>query len=170
VAEPNDPVCGPVSLTDVHDLSQFRCGEPVLDDWLRERALDNLFNLASKTYVVCPAGSARVVGYYALCVGQVLNREVTGAMRRNMPRHIPCVVLGRLAVDRDWQGRSLGTALLRDEILRASKAARNISARLVTVQAISPAAEDFYRRHGFVRMPVDTPSYAFDLKTLPPPG
>lgn len=166
MVEPNDPLSGPVSLTDVHDLSQFRCGEPVLDDWLRERALDNLSNLASKTYVVCPAGSSRVVGYYALCMRQVLNREATGAMRRNMPPYIPAVVLGRLAVDRDWQGRKLGAALLQDAILRASRAAREISARLVTVQAISPAAEDFYRRHGFVRMPVDTPSYAFDLTTL----
>lgn len=122
--------------------------------------------MASKTYVVCRAGTATVVGYYALCMGQIFNRETTGAVRRNMPRHIPAVVLARLAVDRERQGRGLGKGLLQDAIFRSARAAREISARLVIVHALSPAAEAFYSRHGFVRLPVETPTYAFDLLTL----
>jgi hypothetical protein len=38
-------------------------------------------------------------------MGQILNQEATGAMRRNMPRHIPAVLLGRLAIDPRWEGR-----------------------------------------------------------------
>ncbi|MFD2183976.1 GNAT family N-acetyltransferase [Rhodoplanes azumiensis] len=153
-------------LTEAHDLSSFRSGEPVLDDWLRERALANSSVLASKTYVVCRAGTAAVVGYYALCMGQILNREATGAMRRNMPRHIPAVVLARLGVDRGRQGQGLGKGLLQDAVFRSARAAREISACLVIVHALAPAAEAFYSRHGFVRLPVETPTYAFDLLTL----
>lgn len=144
-------------------MSSFRSGEAILDAWLRERALENQTNLASKTYVVCSPGSPRVVAYYALCMGQILNREATGAMRRNMPRYIPAVVLGRLAVDLEWQGKKLGRALLQDAVLRGARAAREVSARVVVVHAISPAAEAFYHRHGFVRLPVETPTYALDL-------
>ena len=134
-----------------------------MDDWLRRRALDNQLVAASRTYVICPTASHQVVGYYSLSMGQILAQDTIGSMRRNMPKHIPGVLLGRLAIDRTWQGKGLGRALLSDAINRVLKASREISARLVFVHAISPAAESFYERHGFVRLPVETPTYALDL-------
>lgn len=153
----------PVPLTEPHDGSAFDSGEPVLDDWLRRRAWNNQQVAASRTYVVCPAGSRVIIGYFALSMGQILAHEVTGAMRRNMPRSIPAVVLGRLAIDRIWQGNGLGRALLADVVQRAVVASREVSARLVIVHAISPAAEAFYLHHGFTRLPVETPTLALDL-------
>jgi len=156
----------PAPLSEAHDLSQFNSGEPTLDAWLRQRALKNAEILATKTYVTCPSDSHRVVGYYAVCMGQILNREGTGSMRRNMPQHIPAVILGRLAVDATCQGMGLGRALLADAVNRTRRAAHEISARLLVVHAISPAAEAFYTRHGFTRLPVETPTYALDLSKL----
>ncbi|WP_159728535.1 GNAT family N-acetyltransferase [Methylosinus sp. Ce-a6] len=142
---------------------EFRSGEAVLDEWLRERALANIETGASKTYVLCPAGSRRVIGFYALSMGQILNREALGSMRRNMPRHIPSVILGRPAIDENWQAQGIGRALLHDALSRALRASRDVSARLLVVHAISPAAEGFYRHHGFARLPVETPTLALDL-------
>jgi GNAT superfamily N-acetyltransferase len=156
----------PVLLTQAHDASGFDSGEPVLDDWLRRRAWDNLQTAASRTYVVCPEGSNRIVGYFALSMGQILAHEATGAMRRNMPRFIPAVVLGRLAIDRTWQGKGLGRALLADVVRRSLLASAEVSARLVIVHTISPAAEAFYLHHGFARLPVETPTFALDLVKL----
>jgi predicted N-acetyltransferase YhbS len=99
-------------------------------------------------------------------MGQILNQEVPGSMRRNMPRQIPAVILGRLAVDTGWQGVGLGKALLRDAVDRSYRAAGEVSARLVIVHAISQAAEAFYQRFGFVRLPVETPTYALDMLKL----
>ena len=59
-----EPINPPEKLSSEHDLSQFHCGEPTLDDWLRRRALQNEERSASRTYVVCVR--KRVVGYYAL--------------------------------------------------------------------------------------------------------
>ena len=156
----------PVLLTEAHDGSAFDSGEPVLDDWLRRRAWSNLLTAASRTYVVCPTDSHRIVGYFALSMGQILAHEATGAMRRNMPKFIPAVVLGRLAIDRAWQGKGLGRALLADAVRRAQIASAEVSARLVIVHAISPAAEAFYLHHGFARLPVETPTLALDLVKL----
>lgn len=156
----------PVLLTKAHDTSSFDSGEQVLDDWLRHRAFDNLQLAASRTYVVCPLGTARVAGYYALSMGQILAHETTGAMRRNMPKSIPAVLLGRLAVDRAWQGKGLARALLADVVRRSLRASHEVSARLVIVHAISPAAEAFYLHHGFTRLPVETPTLALDLVKL----
>ena len=156
----------PVLLTEAHDSSTFNSGEPALDDWLRRRAWDNLLMAASRTYVVCPKGSERIVGYFALSMGQILAQEATGSMRRNMPKQIPAILLGRLAIDRAWQGTGLGRALLADAIRRSQRAASEVSARLVIVHAISPAAEAFYLHHGFTRLPVETPTLALDLVKL----
>jgi GNAT superfamily N-acetyltransferase len=156
----------PVLLTQAHDGSAFDSGEPVLDDWLRQRAWNNLQAAASRTYVVCPKGAMSIIGYSALSMGQILAQDVTGSMRRNMPKFIPAVTLGRLAIDRAWQGKGLGRALLADVIARAQRASSEVSARLVIVHAISPAAEAFYLHHGFTRLPVETPTFALDLVKL----
>ena len=84
-------------------------------------------------------------------------------MRGNMPKFIPAVMLGRLAIDKNWQGKGLGRALLADVIARAVRTSSEVSARLVIVHAISPAAEAFYLHHGFTRLPLDTPTLALDL-------
>jgi len=163
VTDPQQLFDSPVLLTEFHDSAAFDSGEPALDEWLRQRAWANQQLAASRTYVVCPTGSNTIIGYAALSVGQILAQEVTGSMRRNMPRQIPAVLLGRLAIDRAWQGKGLGRALLADVVRRALLASRDISARLVIVHAISPAAEAFYLHHGFTRLPVETPTLALDL-------
>lgn len=121
---------------------------------------------ASRTYVICPPDSLTVIGYYTLCMGQILNQETVGSMRRNMPRQIPAVVLGRLAVDQQWQGKGLGKALFQDAVQRSVRAAKEVSARLLIVHAISQAATEFYLHHGFVRLPLETPTFALDLIKL----
>ena len=156
----------PVALTSGHDPSAFESNEPVLDDWLRRRALHNQLIAASRTYVACRASSPVVAGYFALSMGQVMADDVVGSMRRNMPAAIPAVVLGRLAVDRTAQGMGLGRALLTDAVRRALHASQGVSARLVIVHALSGGAEAFYRRHGFTRLPLDQPTLALDLTKL----
>lgn len=156
-------ICPPVHLTVRHDTEGFYSGEETLDNWLRERALANMEASASRTYVICPSGSRKIIGYYAICMGQVFSQEVVGSMRRNMPRQIPAVILGRLAIDEKWQGKGLGKALLQDAVQRSARAAKEVSARLLVVHAISVESEAFYLHYGFTRLPIETPTYALDL-------
>src|SRR5437899_8304645 len=143
----------PQKLTAKHDFSSFKSGEPALDDWLRRRALANEESGASRTYVVCTGD--RVVGYYALANGAVAHTVATGKTRRNMPEPIPVMVLGRLAIDRNFQGRGLGAALLRDAVLRTLQAADIAGIRAILVHAISEDVKKFYERCGFSPSPVD---------------
>ena len=143
----------PEKLSPEHDASAFDSGEPVLDEWLRRRALQNEVSGASRTYVVC-AGK-RVVGYYTLAAGAVAHTEAPGRVRRNMPDPVPVMVLGRLAVDRAFQGRHFGVGLLRDAVLRTAQAAEIGGIRAILVHAISESAKRFYESYGFVASPVD---------------
>ena len=142
----------PTLLTESHERTTFSCGESELDDWLSRRALTNQLSGASRTYVV--AVENRVIAYYALASGSVLAGEAPGRVRRNMPDPIPVIVLGRLAVDRRWQGQGLGRALLRDAILRSLQAAKIVGIRAILVHALHVKAAAFYRNAGFQPSPI----------------
>jgi GNAT superfamily N-acetyltransferase len=147
------PVGAPEHLTAQHNVSTFDSGVPELDVWLTRRALANEASGASRTYVVSADG--RVVGYYALATGAVAQQHATGKVRRNMPEPIPVMVLGRLAVDLAHQGRGLGSALLRDALLRMLNAATIVGIRAVLLHAVSDDVRRFYEGAGFSRSPVD---------------
>jgi predicted N-acetyltransferase YhbS len=72
-----------------------------------------------------------------------------------MPNPVPVILLGRLAVDHAWQGKGLGSDLLRDAVLRVLAAGEAIGVRAILVHAISPEAKAFYEKHGFRPSPVD---------------
>jgi GNAT superfamily N-acetyltransferase len=148
-----EEVSAPEHLTPKHDLAAFDSGVPALDDWLKRHALANEEPGGSRTYVVRAGG--RVVGYYALATGGVAQAAASGRVRRNMPDPVPVMVLGRLAVDRAYQGRGLGAGLLRDAILRTVQAAGIAGIRAILVHAISEDAKRFYERSGFVASTVE---------------
>ena|SRR5947209_2390778 len=153
VSPPYHPISPPEKLKSDHDISQFHCGEPTLDDWLRKRALQNQESGASRTYVACVG--KRVVGYYALAAGAVAHAEAPGRVRRNMPDPVPVMVIGRLAIDQTAQGQALGSALLRDAVLRIVQAAEIAGIRAILVHAISERAKRFYEKSGFVASPIE---------------
>lgn len=157
-----EKVGAPEKLSEHHDISQFNSGVPVLDDWLRRRALPNQHVGDSRTYVVC--SRKRLVGYYVLAAGAVAQAGATGRTRRNMPDPIPVIVLGRLAVDSHFQHQGLGRALLRDAVLRTLQAAEIAGIRAILVHAISEDAKRFYELHGFHSSPMDPMTLMITLR------
>ncbi|MGE0425006.1 MAG: GNAT family N-acetyltransferase [Reyranellaceae bacterium] len=142
----------PRALAPADRLDSFSCGEPTLDRWLKERARRNETEGATRCLVICSDGA--VVGYYALAAGAVSHVDAPGRVRRNMPEPVPVVVLARLAIDSNWQGRDLGRALLRDSVRRVVAAADIVGVRAILVHALTERAKPFYERFGFSVSPV----------------
>lgn len=71
-----------------------------------------------------------------------------------MPDPIPVVVLGRLAVDKSFHGKGIGTGLLRDAVLGVLQAAESAGVRAILVHATSENAKRFYEKYGFVASPL----------------
>jgi GNAT superfamily N-acetyltransferase len=153
----------PALLKEAHDLDLFQSGNDTLDEWLRRRARSNQVSGASRTYVV--AEGPRVIAFYCLASGALDLADAPGSVRRNMPDPIPMAVLGRLAIDRDWQGKGLGAALLQDAVLRTSQAASIMGIRGLLVHAISEEAKAFYERYGFQCSPNHPMTLVLSLKT-----
>lgn len=152
LSRPEPAFTAPAPLTESHDLSQFDCGTPILNDWLRKRALKSHTSGGSRVFVVCQENS--VIAYYCLAMGAVFHEQATSKVKRNMPDPVPVVVLGRLAVDGRWSGKGLGSALLRDAVLKACKAAELAGTRAILVHAKDDPAKNFYEMHGFKPSPV----------------
>ena len=125
----------------------------MLNDWLRRRALANHLSGASRSYVA--ADRVRVAAYYCLAAGAIQHLAATGNIRRNMPDTIPAVLLGRLAVDANYQGRGLGAALLEHALARCRDVAEIAGVRVLLVRAKDEEAAAFYRRFGFIPSPLD---------------
>lgn len=153
----------PQPLTDQHQCAGFESGEPSLDDWLKRHAAKNQASGSSRTYVVCE-GSA-VVGYYCLAAGAIGHAEAPSSMKRNRPDPIPVLVLGRLAIHKDHHQKGLGTALLRDAILRALQAAEIAGITALLVHALSEDAKRFYRSRGFLESPIKPMTLCLMLST-----
>ncbi|MBV9631874.1 MAG: GNAT family N-acetyltransferase [Xanthobacteraceae bacterium] len=157
----------PEPLGTKHDVSRFSNGvHPSLDEWLRERARLSE-GLSARTYVVCPTDEPnRVVGYFSISTALEQGNVLPSAkLRRGMPEQVPFLLIGRLALDAEWQGRGVGSALLTDALRRCLAVSEVAGARGVLTHAIDEAAVRFYERHGFVRsaigervmlMPIET--------------
>ncbi len=142
----------PEPLAAAHRLDDFECGEAVLDEWLKRRALANQASGASRTFVITDE-SGRVLGYYALAAGAVSHQLATSGVRRNMPDPVPVMVLARLAVDHRAQGLHFGAALLQDAVNRAVAVSQNAGVRALLVHALHEKARQFYEHYGFQPSP-----------------
>lgn len=139
----------PETLTEAHDLSQFACGKPSLDNWLRTRALSNQKKGFTAVMVVHEAG--RVVGYYGLAPTAVVPASLPRSIRTGQsPDPLPCLLLGQLATDQEWRGKGIGTGLLKHALQRCVQGASLIGGRALIVNAVDDEAAAFWLRRGFL--------------------
>ena len=154
----------PVPLEASHDHSAFDCGEPALNDWLKQRAFRNESRF-SRTYVACEDN--RVIAYFCISAGAVEREAAPGRVRRNAPDTIPVSVIGRLAVTRDYAGRGLGADMLADALRRIAFASQSIGIAAVLVQAKDEKAKLFYLACAeFVEYPADSRTLFLPIETV----
>jgi len=141
-------------LSGSHAVDQFICGQPELDRFLIRHALQAQQANSSQTYVALSDG--QVVGFYAIVAGEVRHSDAPERVVRGMPRYpIPLLVLARLAVHSEAQGRGIGAGLLLDALGRALQVADVIGVRALAVHAKDERAVAFYRHFGFTPSPTD---------------
>lgn len=143
---------GPEKLARSHRVDGFSCGIESLDVWLKRFAWTNQQSDLTTSYVVHRDGV--VAGYYSLTAGSVNREDATARIARGTPSQpIGVILLARLAVDLSEQGSGLGSALLKDALLRAASAAEIVAVRAVLVHALNEDARRFYMRFDFEPSP-----------------
>jgi GNAT superfamily N-acetyltransferase len=142
----------PQPLDAAHRVEAFECGKQALTDWLLRHAQQAQGSGSARTFVSCDG--PRIAGYYSLTVGQIDTLDAPERIRRGMGQYpIPLVILARLAVDLDYQGRGLGFSLLQDAVRRSIAVAEHAGIRALLTQPLDAEADAFYRRFGFESLP-----------------
>lgn len=144
---------GPEPLGAQCRLEGFDCGKPALNDWLLRHARQAQGSGSAKTFVVVDGD--RVAGYFSLTVGQVDTLEAPERIRKGMGQYpVPVVILARLAVSIQYQGRGIGVGMLQDSIRRTLLIAEQAGVRAMLTHPIDDDAARFYARFGFIASPL----------------
>lgn len=138
-----------IGLLGKEDRSDFCCGSEPLDRYFKTQVSQDVRRRVSACCVAVEKTTGRVAGYYTLSAADVPVSDLPAEISRRLPRYpsVPAARIGRLAIDRRFQGRRLGGALLLNAAMRALRS--EIAVVALVVDAKGDEAAAFYRHHGF---------------------
>jgi GNAT superfamily N-acetyltransferase len=143
-------------LSKQHDRAAFHCGVESLDFYLKTQASQDMRRKANAVFTLVPqADPGRIAGYFTLCAYGLAPGAVPDAARKLIPRYpvVSATLLGRLAVDVEFQGQGLGAVLLARALKSAYESAALVGSSMVVVDALDKRAARFYAAHGFIQLP-----------------
>jgi len=134
-----------------HQRQALDCGQPALNEYLQTRLNQQMRRGVTVGYVLADA-DGRIAGYVTLSAGE-LPITVIPAGHGFPPRMpLPTTLIGRLAVDRSFQGQGLGGDLLIHALRLAVKTAEQVASAMIEVDAIDESARRFYEHYGFTAL------------------
>jgi predicted N-acetyltransferase YhbS len=138
-------------LAKFHDLENFDCGDPARNAWLQRRAAASQNSDDSRVYVAT-GDDAVVIGFYALTTGSILRATLPGALRRNAPDPVSCLLLAQLGVTASHQGQGISIKLVLHAMGQAIKVAEIAGCRLFIVHPATPGLVSYYGKFGFTEI------------------
>lgn len=151
-----------------HDRGAFDCGESALNEFLQKYARKSHDKGAAKTFLaVANADGRTILGFYSLCPAALDYARVPIVVRRGLARHdVPVFRLGRLAVNRQFQGQGLGGQLILAAGHRCLRAASEVGGVAILIDAKSERAAKWYASYGAVALSDAPLSLLLPLATL----
>lgn len=134
-----------------HERKGFHSGSQHLDDYIKRRARQDQDRDMTTCYVLVDEPSPEIIGYYTLSQFQIARQNLPATLLAGLPSYsgIPATMLGRLAVEKSYRGRGIGSALLFDALARAAAFSSQVSSWCVVVDPIDGDAMRFYAQAGF---------------------
>lgn len=134
----------------LHNRKGFDCGVEALNRYLRQVAGQDQKRNLSKVYVL--AEGETVIGYYSLSAHSVSRENLPKDIKLGGYQDIPFLLLGRLAVDKNYQGQGFGDTLIFHAFKTTQEAAERVGILGIIVDAKDENAASFYEGFGFVRL------------------
>ncbi len=145
-----------VALESKHNRESFSCGKEILDYYFWQQAKQDVVRKLSACFVMVDKETERISGYYTLSSNSIPNDLIPDSFRKKLPTSylsIPTILIGRLAVDKKFQGKGIGKILLIDSLKRCYDTSDSIGAFAVVVDPLDDKAESFYEKYGFIKLP-----------------
>lgn len=143
------------SLDATVDKTSFQCGSEPLNEYIRRYASQDVRKNVTRVFVATPENDPQnLAGFFTLSAGSVSCSSLPEALARKLPRYpIPVALIGRLAVDNQFQGKGLGSILLADACHKISQASAVPAVAGIIVDAKDQKAISFYEHFGFISLP-----------------
>ena len=141
-------------LSRAHNREQFDCGEERLNDYIRKQATQDMKKHMAAVYVAMDrTNPSQSIGFYTLSAAQIIFSDLPNEVAKSLPRYpnVPAYRIGRLAVDKEHQGKGIGAMLLMDALFKCLN--KEIPVVAVIVDAKNNHATDFYKKYGFIQFP-----------------
>ncbi len=137
-----------------HRRELFDCGAAALNEYLQTRLNQQMKRGVTVGYVLASA-AGRIAGYVTLSAGEIPVGVIPEGHGFPIKLPLPTTLIGRLAVDKEYQGRGLGGDLLVHAIRIAVQTAEQVASAVIEVDALDDRARQFYTHYGFARLPDD---------------
>jgi ribosomal protein S18 acetylase RimI-like enzyme len=149
-----------ISFDKSYNLKNFDSGEPTLNRYLTDYASQDLKRYLASVFLGIDNSTRKVIGYYTLSSSRIDISELDNEYTKKLPNYpyLPSILIGRLAIDKDYQRQKLGEYLLLDALNKSFKS--EIAAFAVIVEAKNTRAANFYKSFGF-REFLDNPDKLF---------
>jgi GNAT superfamily N-acetyltransferase len=147
-----------INLQKSHYRDVFECGYESLNNYLKNQASQDVRKKLSACFVLLKKRNKinKVIAYYTLSNFGINSELIPDKFRKKFPpsyKTIPVTLLGRLAVDKSYEGQGLGKLLLLEALYRSYLAASQIASFGVVVDPIDDKATSFYRKFDFILIP-----------------
>lgn len=147
--------------------SNFDCCVDELNKYLQRYASQDIKRRIARVFVICPDNSKDIIGFYSLSASSIKVTSLPSQLAKKLPKYpVPVSLLGRLAVDKNYQGQGVGGLLLADAIKRVIKASETIAIYALLVTAKNETAKKFYLHYGFIELLDQKNTLLLSLKSL----
>lgn len=141
------------NLNTTHNKEKFSCGKDLLDIYIKKQATQDIKRKLAACFVIKEKETNYIKGYYTLS-------------NSSIPfDNLPLTLIGRLAVDKIYQGQGIGKILLVDALKRSYELSKQIGSFAVIVDPLDKDAELFYLKYGFIKLP-DSGKMFLTMKTI----
>ena len=153
-------------LDNSHDRTNFDCGIEVLNCFIKQLASQLIKRHETVIYVA--HDGERVAGFYTLSANQIEQADDPAQLKKQSKHTpIPCVLLGRLAVDKQYQGQGLGADLLLHALQTIKQLSQTLGIAFVVVDAKDETAKSFYQAYGFFELQNQPLRLCFPVAKIP---
>lgn len=142
-------------LSSLHNRNDFSCGNDMLDNYLKLQANQDIKRKLTACFVLIENNSDIIQGYYTLSNNSIPLNDIPTKIQKRLPSSytsIPTILIGRLAIEKKFQGKGIGKILLIDALNRCFEISKNIGSFAVIVDPIDQSAESFYNKYGFIKL------------------
>ena len=141
-------------LNKTHDRKHFSCGEAGLDQYLQIFATQDIKRNISRIFVAIQKDKPeQIVGFFSLSANSLDAKDLPETIKQKLPRYpVPIALLGRLAVDRNFQNKGVGKILLAEALQKVYYAGKTMAVYAIVVEALDTNAKKFYQKFGFITL------------------